>query len=84
MAARKHLTHDEKTRNRIRTSQLLNRLQDNAFGKIELTSGQLKSIEILLKKALPDLSAVQLDVEHSGNLAITKIELVAPDDNSAS
>lgn len=66
MAARKHLTHDEKTRNRIRTSQLLNRLHDNAFGKIALTREQLKSIEILLKKSLPDLSSVQLSggIEH--------------------
>lgn len=60
MAARKHLSHDAKTRERIQTSQLINRLQKNAFGEIELTPSQLKAIEILLRKSLPDLSAVQV------------------------
>lgn len=64
MAVRKHLTHDEQTRNRIKTSQLVNRLHQNAFGEIELTQGQIKSIDILLKKALPDLQAVT----HNGNV----------------
>jgi hypothetical protein len=64
MAARKHLSHDQKTRERIQTSQLVNRLTDNALGKIELTAVQVRSIEILLKKSLPDLSAV----EHTGGV----------------
>ncbi len=38
---------------------LINRLNDNAFGKIELTASQLKSIEILLKKTVPDLKAIE-------------------------
>lgn len=61
MAARINRAHDEKTRAKIQTSQLINRLQDNAFGKVELTNGQLKSIEILLKKTLPDLSAMSVE-----------------------
>ena len=61
MAARINRAHDQKTRDKIQTSQLINRLQDNAFGKVELTPGQLKSIEVLLKKTLPDLSAVTID-----------------------
>ena len=64
MAVRKTLSHDTKTREKIQTSQLINRLQDNAFGKVELTRGQLKSIEILLKKTLPDLQAI----EHTGEV----------------
>lgn len=62
MAARKNLTHDEKTRQKIRTSQLINRLQSYAFSEdqVELDAGRLKAIEMLLKKALPDLSAVTL------------------------
>lgn len=77
MAARIHLTHDAKTRERIQTSQLINRLQDNAFGKIELTPSQLKAIEILLKKSLPDLSAIQISGDADNPLnVITRIELV--------
>lgn len=60
MAARKHLAHDQKTREKIRTSQLINRLEKSAFGEIELTPQQIKSIEILLKKALPDLASIQI------------------------
>lgn len=66
MAARKHLSHDTKTRERIRTSQLINRLDQNAFGEIDLSAGQIKSIEILLRKSLPDLSAVQ----HTGDVEL--------------
>ena len=74
MAARKHLSHDTKTRERIQTSQLVNRLTDNAFGKIDLTQGQLKSIEILLRKSLPDLSAIQLSGHDGGPIEISKVE----------
>lgn len=66
MAVRKTLSHDQRTREKIRTSQLINRLQDNAFGKVELTATQIKSIEILLKKSIPDLQAVQFTGEGGG------------------
>lgn len=60
MAARTNrIFHSEADRKRIQTSQLLNRLQDNALGKLDLSPGAIKSIEILLKKTIPDLSAVQ-------------------------
>ena len=36
----------------------------HAFGKLELSLTQLKATEILLRKTLPDLSAV----EHSGEI----------------
>jgi hypothetical protein len=67
MAARKNLKHDEKVRQKIRDSQLVNVLIKDAKGEIELTTGRRKSIEILLKKAIPDLSAISIDggVEHS-------------------
>lgn len=71
MAARKHLSHDQKTRERIQTSQLINRLQDNAFGKVELTREQIRSIEILLKKSIPDLSAIDVSATVDGKLVVT-------------
>ena len=61
MAARKRkVTHDERTREKIRTSQLLNRLHDHVFKASEVSQTQMKAIEILLRKSLPDLSAVTL------------------------
>lgn len=62
MAARKNPKHQQATRDRIQTTQLINLLQKNAKGELELNPVRQKSIEILLRKALPDLSAV----EHQG------------------
>lgn len=45
-------------RDRIKSSMLINRLQDHAVGKVDLQPTQIKAIEILLRKTLPDLSQV--------------------------
>ena len=58
MAVRLNKRHGDMVRTKIQTSQLLNRLADHAFGKIELEANQIRSIEILLNKALPNLQAV--------------------------
>jgi len=63
MAIRKHLSHDTKTREKIQCSQLINRLNKFINGEIELTSQQIKAIEILLKKSLPDLQAISIDAD---------------------
>jgi hypothetical protein len=64
MAARSvKIKIDDRTREKIRTSQLLNRLNDHIFSDAEISQTQLKAIEILLRKSLPDLSSVEL----SGN-----------------
>jgi len=64
MAARKlRPFHTDEIRAKIQASQLVNRLTDHVFGKIELTPAQVASAKILLGKSVPDLSAVQL----SGN-----------------
>lgn len=54
------IRHDDQTRAKIQASQLINRLQDYALNGGELDSSRIKAIEILLKKTLPDLSAVEL------------------------
>jgi hypothetical protein len=43
---------------KIQTSLLVNRLHDNALGKVALTPGQIESIKILLRKVAPDLQSV--------------------------
>ena len=62
--------HSPEVRQRIQTSILINRLQDNALGKLdpELTMGQIRSIEVLLKKTLPDLTAIRLTGAEGGPL----------------
>lgn len=58
MAARKRKGLAESTRLRIKTSMLVNRLTDHVFGTVEMTSSQVRAAETLLRKTLPDLSAV--------------------------
>jgi hypothetical protein len=60
------IRHDDQTRAKIQTSQILNRLIDHVVGKVELSTTQVRAAEILLKKVLPDLTAT----EHSGEIAI--------------
>jgi hypothetical protein len=71
MAARvKKIRHDDETRAKIQTSQLINRLSDHVFGKIELSSTQVRSAEILLKKTIPDLTSTEASVAHSGEIQV--------------
>lgn len=58
MAARNRVGLSENTRLRIKTTMLVKRLQDHILGKVDLTQSQVRSIEVLLKKTLPDLSAI--------------------------
>ena len=74
MAKRKQLFHPDEIKKKIQTSQLINRLQDNAFADEEfLTTGQIKSIESLLDRTIPRLKAV----DHTGDVALSgTIEVV--------
>lgn len=69
--------HSDEIRAKIQASQLVNRLTDHAFNKVELTGTQIKAIEILLRKSVPDLSAVELSGDPSNPLQIvSQIRLV--------
>jgi hypothetical protein len=82
MAARLNLRQQEQTRAAIQTTQLVKRLQDFALGQegVEIDTGRLKAIEVLLRKALPDLSAVSIggDDENPVNV-LHRIERVIVD-----
>ena len=74
MAARLNLRQQEQTRSAIQTSQLVNRLQAYALGEIaEIEAGRLKAIEILLRKSLPDLSAITIGGDEESPLVIQQI-----------
>lgn len=70
--------HLDSAREKIQTSQLVNRLQDHAFEKITLDKSRVKAIEVLLKKTLPDLQSIQMDT--SGEVTVTVKQFVLPDD----
>jgi hypothetical protein len=64
MAARKRaIRHDDNTRAKIQASQLINRLTAHACGELELSNTQVRAIEVLLRKTLPDLSDVRMEVD---------------------
>ncbi len=64
MAARNRKVQlDEEWRERIKVGVLLNYLMKHAVGEIDMSNSQIKAAEILLKKRVPDLAAVQ----HSGD-----------------
>ncbi len=65
MAKRKMLFHPDYVREKIRASQLINRLHKCAFGEISLTVTQLRAIEILLRKSIPDLAAAEIRSEQT-------------------
>jgi hypothetical protein len=61
MAARKCRRLALKTRERIRTSMLINRLQDHIFGRCNMTPTQVRSALVVLRKTLPDLKPVKVE-----------------------
>ena len=71
-------SHDKRTREKIKTSQLLNRLTSFALGgndlktgkPIEMSAAQVTAALGVLRKALPDMSNVQ----HEGEIGLTPIQ----------
>jgi hypothetical protein len=63
----------DQTREAIRTTQLVKRLQHFALGEndeqgamVDLDANKLRAIEVLLRKSLPDLSTVTLQGDEDG------------------
>lgn len=78
MAARLNKLHSAEVRAKIQASQLINVLQDHALdSKGELSPTRLKAIEILLRKSVPDLSAVTISGDEDNPLqTVQRIELI--------
>ena len=62
MAARKkYLFHPDEARKKIQASMLINRLSDHALSEKPLMdSSQIQAANILLKKAIPDLTSTEI------------------------
>ena len=78
MAARLNKLHQEDVRKKIQVSQLINVLTDHALNEgSEISMSRMKAIEILLRKSLPDLSAVTISGDAENPVQqVTRIELV--------
>ena len=60
------IRHDENTRQKIRTSQLINRLENHILGRAKMTASAVTAALGLLRKTLPDLTAAQLSGPNDG------------------
>ena len=82
MAARLNGAHQADVRLKIKTSQLVNRLQGFVLGEkdpktgdaVEIDPNRLRAIEILLRKSLPDLSNVTLTGNPNAPVMVSLIE----------
>lgn len=75
MAARLNKLHTDEIRAKIQASQLINVLQNHALsGDSEFPATRLKAIEILLRKSVPDLSAVTLSGPNEDGSHTFKVE----------
>lgn len=62
--------HDDFTRDRIKTTQLVNRLTGHVLGTVEMSPTQVTAALGLLKKSLPDLKHVEVIGAGGGPLAV--------------
>jgi hypothetical protein len=62
-------------RRKIKSSQLINRLQDHVDGGVELSSTQVTAALGLLRKCVPDLSSTELtgDPDRPVNMALNVV-----------
>ena len=70
MAARKKPFLAQSTRDKIKASMIVNRLQDHIVGTVELSTSQVRAAEVLLRKVCPDLQAVEMKAEVTQSPAV--------------
>lgn len=71
--------HSERDTLRIRASQLLNRLESFANGKVELSAAQVQAARIVIGKVVPDLKSVEMTGDPEKPFAQSlKVEFVTP------
>jgi len=58
-APKRNAMNIAEAREKIRTTQLVNRLTDHVLGEVEMQQSQVTAALGLLKKSLPDLAAHQ-------------------------
>ena len=83
MAARISKTLTEEWKQKIQASNLITHLGKCAVGEIEMTSQQIKAAEILLKKVIPDLKAIDMNADITSENKMI-VQLVRFDDSKTS
>lgn len=75
MAARLRLRHQDEVREKIRASQLVNRLESHVLGEVDMTSTQVTAALGLLRKCVPDLSDNRTELETGESLTTLLLTL---------
>lgn len=73
-ARTRKVRHDDLTRARIKTTQLINRLSDHVLGVVDLKPTQVTAALGLLKKTLPDLTSTELKGEDGGPIQVSVVK----------
>lgn len=60
----------EEIRAKIKSTLIINKLENHILNGVEMTSSQVTAALGLLKKTTPDLSALSAEVNHTGNVII--------------
>lgn len=68
--------HQDMVREKIQTSQLINRLQNHVDGETELSTTQLKAAEILLNKSLPNLKSTEISGPDGGPVSVLPFRFI--------
>ena len=83
MAARKGQLTEVKLdemRRRIKVTLLLKKLEEHVLDGTEMSASQIKAAEVLMRKAMPDLSAVTLAGEDGGPVSLdATIRFIKPE-----
>ena len=82
MAKRLNPRHQEMVRDKIQATQLIKRLTSHALGEIELTSTQVRAIEILLNKSVPNLQSIDMQADVDAGLTIELVSYLDEDQNT--
>ena len=82
MAARRvKIRHDEETRLRIKAAKIIDRIQADIDGEIELRPSQVTGALGLLRKVLPDLNTVDVSGDVT-NTWVVEIPGLSPNDDT--
>lgn len=68
MAVRNNLSQTQRTRDKIKGSQLINALTKHVLEKKEMSATQVQAAKILLSKVVPDVKSIEVTGKDGENI----------------
>ena len=63
-------TNPEQLRARIKTGNILDRVQKHSLGQIQMSNSELQAAKLLLDKAMPSMQAVQQEISETKSFVV--------------